>query len=101
MRSHSLGIYGKQNANHTDDSGEIMIRQEGFILKPASDASVVVRTRRFLGREYQYCLQTPSSKKLHARSLAIIALRNRMRVAILDTSQSDHFRFSLLRVIEG
>lgn len=30
----------------------------------------------------------------------IIALINRMQVAILDTSQSDHFLFSLLRVIE-
>ena len=69
-------------ANHTDDSGEITIRQEDFILKPANDATVVVRTRRFLGRGYQYCLQTLSGKELHARSLAIIAFINRMRVAI-------------------
>ncbi|MEH2285015.1 MAG: hypothetical protein V7K90_27480 [Nostoc sp.] len=45
-------------------------------------------------------LQTSSGKEFHARSLAIIALMNRMRVAISDTSQSDHFLFSLLRVIE-
>ncbi|AUB35835.1 ABC-type Fe3+/spermidine/putrescine transport systems, ATPase components [Nostoc flagelliforme CCNUN1] len=33
---------------------------------------VVFRTRRLLGWEYQYCLQTPSGKELHARSLAIL-----------------------------
>lgn len=61
-------------ANHTNDSGEIMIRQEDFILKPSSDAPVVVRTRRFLGREYQYCLQTPSGKEIHARTMTDMAL---------------------------
>ncbi|MCC5600284.1 hypothetical protein [Nostoc favosum] len=40
-------------AIYIDDSGEIMIRQEDFILKPANDASVVFRTQSFLGREYQ------------------------------------------------
>lgn len=69
-------------ANHTDDTGEIMIRQEDFILKPAIDASVVVRTRRFLGREYQYCLQTRSGKELHARTMTDTALPVGTRVQI-------------------
>ncbi|MEH2420564.1 MAG: hypothetical protein V7K48_06340 [Nostoc sp.] len=33
-------------------------------------------------------------------AIAIIALMNRMQVAISDTWQSDHFLFSLLRVIK-
>ncbi|MEH1889914.1 MAG: hypothetical protein V7K92_10820 [Nostoc sp.] len=33
-------------------------------------------------------------------AIAIIALMNRMQPAISNTSQSDHFLFSLLRVIE-
>lgn len=69
-------------ANHTDDTGEIMIRQEDFILKPAIDAPVVVRTRRFLGREYQYCLQTRSGKELHARTMTDTALPVGTRVHI-------------------
>lgn len=69
-------------ANHIDDTGEIMIRQEDFILKPAINAPVVVRTRRFLGREYQYCLQTPSGKELHARTMTDTALSVGTRVQI-------------------
>ncbi|MBD2413682.1 ABC transporter ATP-binding protein [Nostoc calcicola FACHB-389] len=69
-------------ANHTEDAGEIMIRQEDFILKPANDAPVVVRTRRFLGREYQYCLQTPSGKELHARTIADVVLPVGTRVEL-------------------
>lgn len=60
--------------NHTNDKGEIMIRQEDLLLKPTTDASVVIRTRRFLGREYQYCLQTSSGKELHARTMTNTAL---------------------------
>ncbi|MBW4425599.1 MAG: ABC transporter ATP-binding protein [Nostoc desertorum CM1-VF14] len=69
-------------ANYTEDTGEIMIRQEDFILKPSTDAPVVVRTRRFLGREYQYCLQTPSGKELHARTLKDMVLPVGTRVHI-------------------
>ncbi|MBX9253793.1 ABC transporter ATP-binding protein [Desmonostoc muscorum CCALA 125] len=75
-------------ANHTEDAGEIMIRQEDFILKPANDAPVVVRTRRFLGREYQYCLQTPSGKELHARTLADVVLPVGTRVELSIASES-------------
>ncbi len=68
--------------NHSENAGEIMIRQEDFILKPDNDAPVVVRTRRFLGREYQYCLQTSSGKELHARTLADVALPVGTRVEL-------------------
>ncbi|MBE9103528.1 ABC transporter ATP-binding protein [Nostoc cf. edaphicum LEGE 07299] len=75
-------------ANHTDDTGEIMIRQEDFILKPATDAPVVVRTRRFLGREYQYCLQTPSGKEIHARTMTDTVLPVGTRVELSIASDS-------------
>ncbi|MDJ0676465.1 MAG: ABC transporter ATP-binding protein [Calothrix sp. MO_167.B42] len=64
---------GKSTPNN-HDSAELMIRQEDVILQPANDAAVVIRTRRFLGREYQYCLQTPSGKELHARTMLDTAL---------------------------
>lgn len=50
------------------DSGELMVREENVILKPDDNAPVVIRDRHFLGREYRYCLQTPSGKELHART---------------------------------
>ncbi|MEH2411272.1 hypothetical protein [Nostoc sp.] len=74
--------------NHTDDSGEIMIRQKDFILKPVSHASVVVRTRRFLGWEYQYCLQTSSGKELHARTMTDMALPVRRKVELSIASDT-------------
>jgi iron(III) transport system ATP-binding protein len=49
------------------DTGELMIRQEDLILEPDADATVVVRDRHFLGREYCYCLLTTSGQELHAR----------------------------------
>ncbi|MFQ4146395.1 ABC transporter ATP-binding protein [Chlorogloeopsis sp. ULAP02] len=73
-------------ASHSHEIGEMMIRQEDFILKPATDAPVVIRTRRFLGREYRYCLQTPSGKELHARTMidTAIAEGTRVQLSIAD-----------------
>lgn len=48
--------------------GELMVREEELELVPHDDASVIVRERQFLGREYRYCLQTNSGKYLHART---------------------------------
>ncbi len=49
--------------------GELMIREEDLRLEVAPEANtpLVVRDRQFLGREYRYCVQTPSGKELHAR----------------------------------
>jgi iron(III) transport system ATP-binding protein len=68
------------------DTGDLMIREEDLILKPAADAPVVVRTRRFLGREYRYCLQTPSGKELHARTTAetVLPVGTRVQLAVAE-----------------
>ncbi|NER29885.1 MAG: ABC transporter ATP-binding protein, partial [Symploca sp. SIO1C4] len=50
------------------DQGDLMLRAENVILKPDKQAPVVIRDRNFLGREYQYCLQAPSGRRLHART---------------------------------
>jgi iron(III) transport system ATP-binding protein len=50
------------------DRAEVMLRQEDIILTPDSNSPVVVRERQFLGREYRYCLETASGKRLHART---------------------------------
>ncbi|WP_100897930.1 hypothetical protein [Nostoc flagelliforme] len=86
-------------AIHTDDSGEIMIRQEDFILKPANDLCSFSHPK--VVRMGVPILFTNSLWERTPRAIArYIALINRMRVATLDTSQSDHFLFFLLRVIE-
>jgi len=48
--------------------GDLMIRQEDMRLEPDAEGQVVVRDRHFLGREYRYCLQTPSGRELHAQT---------------------------------
>lgn len=50
------------------DSGDLMIRQEDLYLEVDNTAPLLVRDRQFLGREYKYCLLTPSGKTLHART---------------------------------
>lgn len=49
--------------------GELMIREEDLRLQPQppSESTLIVRDRQFLGREYRYCVQTPTGKELHAR----------------------------------
>lgn len=49
-------------------SGELMIRQEDLQLEADESAPLLVRDRQFLGREYKYCLLTPSGRTLHART---------------------------------
>lgn len=74
------------------DTGDLMIREEDLILKPADiDSAVVIRTRRFLGREYRYCLQTPSGKELHARTTVETALPVGTRVHLAVADQAIRF----------
>lgn len=47
--------------------GDLMIRQEDLHLEAETGAPLLVRDRQFLGREYKYCLVTPSGQTLHAR----------------------------------
>jgi iron(III) transport system ATP-binding protein len=52
----------------TLEQGELMFRQEDVILQPDDSGVTVIQEREFLGREYRYCLQTLSGKRLHART---------------------------------
>ncbi|MBD2095522.1 ABC transporter ATP-binding protein [Trichocoleus sp. FACHB-591] len=54
--------------------GDLMVRQEDLVLEADNEAAVVIRDRHFLGREYCYCLSTPSGKELHARTTTAINL---------------------------
>ncbi|WP_253188422.1 ABC transporter ATP-binding protein [Leptolyngbya sp. 'hensonii'] len=62
---------------------ELVIREEDWILQPDPDASVIVRTRHFLGREYRYCLETLSGRKIYARTSLDVALSPTTPVRLL------------------
>ncbi|MDV3002040.1 MAG: Fe(3+) ions import ATP-binding protein FbpC 2 [Chroococcopsis gigantea SAG 12.99] len=48
--------------------GEVMLKEEDLGLKPDEDSDLIVCDRQFLGREYRYCVQTPSGNQIHART---------------------------------
>jgi iron(III) transport system ATP-binding protein len=83
-----VGCFEVRNADSIGDIGELMIRQEDVILKPADRASVFIRSRRFLGREYRYCLQTASGKEMHVRTATNIVFPVGMRVDIAIASNT-------------
>ncbi|KAB8315814.1 ABC transporter ATP-binding protein [Tolypothrix campylonemoides VB511288] len=95
-----IGCFAFQNQDSKDskdlihpceDKGDLMIREEDIILQPDQDASVAIETRRFLGREYRYCLRTPSGKKLYARTPTAIVLPIGTRVRLSVVGQALRF----------
>ena len=56
------------------DRADLMLRQEDILLTPDENSAVVVKERQFLGREYCYCLETSSGKRLHARTSVGVAV---------------------------
>ncbi|WP_008314363.1 ABC transporter ATP-binding protein [Leptolyngbya sp. PCC 6406] len=70
------------NALGTLEGGMLMIRQEDLLLEPDEAGTVWIRDRQFLGREYNYCLQTPSGQTLHARMATGATLPTGSRVRL-------------------
>jgi iron(III) transport system ATP-binding protein len=67
------------------DQADLVVREEDWLLQPDPQATVIIKTRHFLGREYRYCLQTPSGQKLYARTSSRVMLppTTRVRLAIV------------------
>lgn len=68
--------------------GELMLRQEDILLKPDEGGPAIILDRQFLGREYCYCLETPSGKQLHARTATTIQLPVGTRVRLSPIPQA-------------
>ncbi len=49
-------------------SGDLMLRPEDINLIPDADSQITVHERQFLGREYYYCVITPSGKRIYVRT---------------------------------
>jgi iron(III) transport system ATP-binding protein len=60
-----IGDWDIQESKNYQEA-ELMLRQEDIKLKPEQNAPVVIAERHFLGREYRYCLETPSGRRIHA-----------------------------------
>lgn len=65
--------------------GDLMIRQEDLTPELDSEGILTVGDRQFLGREYAYCLITPSGRRLRARTSTrtTIPVGATVRVAIV------------------
>jgi iron(III) transport system ATP-binding protein len=81
-------------------SGELMVRQEDMILNPDTTATVTIQDRQFLGREYRYCLETSSGKRLHARTTAShqLPIGTRVRVSVFPQA-AQIFPTSIYRIV--
>jgi iron(III) transport system ATP-binding protein len=92
-----IGCFALNNQDSEDsihpceDKGDLMIPEEDIILQPDQNGSVAIETRRFLGREYRYCLRTPYGKKLYARTPTAIALPIGTRVRLSVVGQGLRF----------
>jgi iron(III) transport system ATP-binding protein len=78
-------------ANSPDRVGEIAIRPEESMLTLSETGLLRIRTRRFIGREYQYCLQTNSGKEFHVRMPADLPLPVGARVDVSIAAGAIHF----------
>ncbi len=58
----------EQSTGISSQEGDLMLRQEDITLLPDPNSPMVVSERQFLGREYHYCVETTSGKKIHVRT---------------------------------
>ncbi|PPS41511.1 ABC transporter ATP-binding protein [Chroococcidiopsis sp. TS-821] len=86
-----IGCFTVRKEMGQSEVADLMIREEDLILQPADSAPIIIHTRRFLGREYRYCLQTASGKRLHARTSAEVILPVGTRVELAVAEQAIRF----------
>lgn len=59
---------GKNSLETANEHGELMLRQEDITLTCDRSSKISVIERQFLGREYHYCVETPSGKRIYVRT---------------------------------
>ena len=63
-------------------SGDLMLRPEDINLIPDADSQIIVQERQFLGREYYYCVITPSGKRIYVRTASKQAIAVGTKVSL-------------------
>ncbi|MGB3693298.1 MAG: ABC transporter ATP-binding protein [Spirulinaceae cyanobacterium] len=68
------------------EQGELMIRQEDLQLIPKETGSLLICDRQFLGREHRYDLQTPSGKRISARTTVgkVLPVGSKVDVSVVE-----------------
>jgi iron(III) transport system ATP-binding protein len=71
------------------DRGQVAIRADEVLLTPAPDGLLIVRSCRFIGRDYQYTLETSSGRMVQVKvsSRQVFDLATRVNLAIRDGDQ--------------
>lgn len=69
-------------------TGDLMLRPEDLNLIPDADSQIVVHERQFLGREYYYCVITPSGKNIYVRTTSKQAISVGTKVSLFPTVAS-------------
>jgi len=62
-----IGKFPSASKHLEIETGDLMIRPEDIVLVADANSPIIVRERQFLGREYDYCLETASGKRIYAR----------------------------------
>ncbi|MGB5592763.1 MAG: ABC transporter ATP-binding protein [Crocosphaera sp.] len=83
-----IGQWEISSSSDNVPEGDLMVRQEDIMLEADDTGEVVISDRQFLGREYRYCLMTPSGCQLHARTTLQTQLPIGTKVQLAIASQS-------------
>lgn len=57
-----------KEAGEISDEGDLMLRPEDITLTPDLTSTMMVVEKQFLGREYFYCVETASGKRIYVRT---------------------------------
>ncbi len=71
--------------------GEIAISPENVVLTPTEEGLLLIRNRRFIGREYQYLLVTPKGLEFPVRVINDRPLTVGTKVNLTIDSSKVHF----------
>jgi iron(III) transport system ATP-binding protein len=82
-----VGCFPAEAPGAAPSQADLMVRQEDIALVEDAEGTVMVRDRQFLGREYKYCLQTPTGNLIYARLPVGPAIPIGSRVAVTVPSQ--------------
>ncbi len=77
-----IGCFNAETTGTQPAQADLMVRQEDIALVEDVGGAAVVRDRQFLGREYKYCLQTPTGQLIYARLPLDNAIAVGRRVAV-------------------
>ncbi len=80
----ALGLIAGGRYTYFPEQQQVMIRQEDLKMIRDPAANVRITARQFLGREYRYCLQTPSGQDLHALTPEVFQVGERVRLTVAE-----------------